>query len=103
MCCEINHYFRRISTHDNSADAMTKATPRTLFYRHMNHIMGKLIPSYAVHMKTKRDEQNATTTWNIKRVYVPQSDYITVTNLRNKGGCDTTMLAWETQDTDKAT
>ena len=43
--------FRRIATHDNSADAMTKATPRTLFYRHMNHIMGKLVPAYATYLK----------------------------------------------------
>jgi hypothetical protein len=84
--------FRRISTHDNSADAMTKATPKTLFYRHMNHIMGKLIPSYATHMAEKQKEQNTTTTWHIKRVYVPQCDYAIITTLRNKGGCDSTML-----------
>jgi dUTPase len=84
--------FKRISTHDNSADAMTKATPRTLFYRHMNHIMGKLIPSYATHMQTDKKEQDATTTWHIKRVFVPQCDYKIITTLRNKGGCDSTML-----------
>ena len=38
--------FRRINTSDNSADALTKATPRTLFYRHNNHIMGRIIPEY---------------------------------------------------------
>ena len=38
--------FRHIATTDNSSDALTKATPRTLFYRHNNHIMGKVIPSY---------------------------------------------------------
>ncbi len=36
----------RIATNDNYADVMTKATARTLFYRHMNYIMGKIIPSY---------------------------------------------------------
>ena len=38
---------RRISTHDNYSDAMTKALARTLFYRHMNFIQGKIIPHYA--------------------------------------------------------
>ena len=38
--------FKRITTQDNSADAMTKATARNLFYRHNNHIMGKIIPQY---------------------------------------------------------
>jgi deoxyuridine 5'-triphosphate nucleotidohydrolase len=37
----------RIPTSDNYADAMTKALPRTLFYRHMNYIQGKYIPEYA--------------------------------------------------------
>lgn len=55
---EIKHYalqswvqrdlltFQRIATSDNSADVLTKATPRTLFYRHNNFIMGRIIPSY---------------------------------------------------------
>ena len=38
---------RRISTHDNESDAMTKNVGRTLFYRHMDYLMGKLIPDYA--------------------------------------------------------
>ena len=37
---------KRINTSDNSADAMTKATARTLFYCHTNHIMGKILPLY---------------------------------------------------------
>lgn len=37
---------KRINTTDNYADVMTKATGRTLFYRHMNYILGKVIPSY---------------------------------------------------------
>ena len=36
----------RINTSDNYSDVMTKATARTLFYRHMNYIMGKIIPAY---------------------------------------------------------
>ena len=44
--------FKRIDTSDNSSDALTKATPRTLFYRHNNHIMGKVIPQY-VHFVTQ--------------------------------------------------
>ena len=37
---------KRISTTDNYADVMTKATGRTLFYRHTNYILGKIIPTY---------------------------------------------------------
>ena len=36
----------RISTSDNESDAMTKNLPRTLFYRHVDYIMGKVIPDY---------------------------------------------------------
>ena len=49
--------FKRISTHDNTADAMTKAIPRTLFYCHMNHIMGQIIPSYAKYLNQQRNQQ----------------------------------------------
>ena len=38
---------RRINTADNYADALTKALGRTLFYRHMNFIMGQITPMYA--------------------------------------------------------
>ena len=37
---------KRINTTDNYSDVMTKATGRTLFYRHMNYILGKVIPAY---------------------------------------------------------
>jgi hypothetical protein len=36
----------RITTNDNYADVMTKATGRTLFHRHMNFILGKIPPNY---------------------------------------------------------
>ena len=50
---------KRINTSDNSADAMTKATARTLFYRHNNHIMGKVIPFYVNFVtQSKRDNKN---------------------------------------------
>ena len=38
---------RHINTADNYADALTKALGRTLFYRHMNFIMGRSTPMYA--------------------------------------------------------
>jgi deoxyuridine 5'-triphosphate nucleotidohydrolase len=38
---------QRINTGDNYADAMTKSLGRTLFYRHMNFIMGRIVPEYA--------------------------------------------------------
>ena len=46
--------FNRIQTSDNLADALTKATARTLFYRHTNHIMGKIIPSYVNFVKQSK-------------------------------------------------
>jgi hypothetical protein len=33
---------KRINTTDNYLDIMTKQTGRTLFYRHMNYILGKI-------------------------------------------------------------
>ena len=36
-----------IKTSDNFADAMTKPQARTLFHRHMNYIMGKIVPQYS--------------------------------------------------------
>ncbi len=38
---------RRISTNDNYADVLTKATGKTLFYRHMHFIQGYVKPEYA--------------------------------------------------------
>jgi len=39
---------KRITTADNYADALTKnVLGRTLFYRHMNFIMGRVVPAYA--------------------------------------------------------
>ena len=38
---------KRIGTHDNESDAMTKNMGRTLFYRHIDYIMGKIIPENA--------------------------------------------------------
>ena len=37
---------KRISTTDNYSDVFTKATGRTLFYRHMNYVLGKIRPAY---------------------------------------------------------
>lgn len=39
---------KRITTSDNHSDAMTKALPRILFYRHLEYIQGKVIPTYAL-------------------------------------------------------
>eukprot|EP00979_Chaetoceros_neogracilis_P014951 scaffold5163_cov249-Chaetoceros_neogracile.AAC.1 len=38
---------QRINTRDNYSDAMTKSLGRTLFYCHMNFIMGRIVPAYA--------------------------------------------------------
>ena len=37
---------QRINTNDNCADVLTKATGRTLFYRHMDYIQGYIRPEY---------------------------------------------------------
>jgi hypothetical protein len=34
-----------INTSDNYSDVMKKATGRTIFYRHMNYILGKIPPA----------------------------------------------------------
>lgn len=39
---------KRINTGDNYSDAMTKSLGTTLFHRHMNFIMGKIIPAYVL-------------------------------------------------------
>ena len=40
----------KINTSDNYADSMTKALGRTLFYRHMNFVIGQIVPQYAYNM-----------------------------------------------------
>ena len=40
----------RINTSDNYADSLTKALARTLFYCHMNFVMGLIVPEYAHQM-----------------------------------------------------
>ena len=50
-------YLHRIPTADNFSDAMTKALGGTLFYRHMNYIMGKVVSEYTralIHPSIKR-------------------------------------------------
>jgi deoxyuridine 5'-triphosphate nucleotidohydrolase len=39
---------KRIDTSDNYSDVFTKATGTTLFYRHNEYVMGKVIPEYAL-------------------------------------------------------
>ena len=37
---------KRVNTNDNCSDALTKATGKTLFYRHMDYIQGYIRPEY---------------------------------------------------------
>ena len=37
---------KRVPTSDNSADALTKNTPRILFNRHTDYILGRTPPDY---------------------------------------------------------
>ena len=58
---------KRIDTTDNYSDAMTKATGRTLFYRHMDFMMGRVIPEYATNMMSKSKTISSPTTLTAKR------------------------------------
>ena len=37
---------KRVPTNDNSSDALTKNTPRILFNRHVDYILGRTQPEY---------------------------------------------------------
>ena len=83
--------FKRISTTDNSADAMTKATARTLFYRHNNHIMGKVIPDYVDFIPkqkvTSQNNSSSSVLHHIKLLALNIYSHGTET-VQNRGGCD---------------
>jgi hypothetical protein len=49
----------RINTADNPSDAFTKALGRTLFYRHTDFMMGKVVPQYALHLVRDIDRLSA--------------------------------------------
>ena len=46
----------RVSTSDNESDAMTKNLGRTLFYRRIDYIMGRVIPEYVIVKPDSTDE-----------------------------------------------
>ena len=49
---------KRIGTNDSESDVMTKNVGRTLFYRHIDYLMGKVIPEYArVHTDPRLQDQ----------------------------------------------
>ena len=39
---------KRVPTNDNSSDALTKNTPRILFNRHIDYILGRTQPEYVM-------------------------------------------------------
>ena len=45
---------KRVVTADNESDLLTKNLSRTLFYRHIEYIMGKVVPAY-VSISTSKD------------------------------------------------
>ena len=54
---------QRIDTSDNESDTMTKNLVRTLFYRHQDYIMGRVIPEYVTmreSVKTAASRSNLT-------------------------------------------
>ena len=42
---------KRINTNNNESDVMTKNVGRILFYRYIDHLIGKMIPEYAINHK----------------------------------------------------
>ena len=86
---------KRIATTDNSADALTKQTQRTLFYRHTNHIMGKIVPDYVKYLK-----QSKSNMLSIKQIQSYHMNHRIMVVARNvffdtvtsKGGCDKVIV-----------
>ena len=79
--------FKRISTSDNSADAMTKATARTLLYRHNNHIMGKLIPDYVHYLQREvHDKSKSCGSHHIKCLALNVFQTNVKDTVQNRGG-----------------
>ena len=58
---------KRINTHDNYADALTKPLGRQLHYRHNDYILGKIVPSFAVEICKGISETLATPTAQVHR------------------------------------
>ena len=71
---------KRINTSDNCADALTKATGKTIFHRHMDFIMGKIIPEYAKNMVNNL-------TYSVSRLTHDTQDF--PTKILSTGGYDT--------------
>ena len=63
---------------------MTKAMPQTLFYCHMNHVMGRLVPPYAKYLKEQCEHQNHHFQPIMKKIIVPPIYHIP----KHRGGCD---------------
>ena len=49
--------FKHIRTSINSSDSFTKATARTLFYRHMDYAMGRKVPEYTINAISDSSDQ----------------------------------------------
>ena len=82
---------KRITTSDNHSDAMTKPLARTLFYRHMDFIQGKLTPKYAYayqKWKCTIQRQDIEITPEIKKMYFKQHSIHKVCSddVQNRGG-----------------
>ena len=78
--------FKRIATTDNSADALTKATPRSLFYRHNQHIMGKIKPDYTKFVKQPTKTMKPVGSYQIS--VLAQNVYNRAPTVLSRGGCD---------------
>ena len=75
---------KSISTHDNSSDAMTKNTPKLLFNRHMDFILGRSPPEYATvhknipHSSAQTDTVLSTGGWRTLVQTIAYETYIIV-------------------------
>ena len=82
---------KRITTSDNYANVMTKSLHKSLFYKHMNFIQGKIIPQYSyAHSLWKnnhmREEIEITPEIKMLNFKLDSKSTMFFTNAQNRGG-----------------
>ena len=95
--------FKRINTADNPADSLTKSTPRTLFYRHNEHIMGKIIPKYVTYVRQLKEDMESKRGHQINvvalNIYANLQKWAYQSSVQGGGviRCHIPMLTWDKQ------
>ena len=72
--------FKHIRTSINSSDSFTKATARTLFYRHMDYTMGRKVPEYTINAISDSSDQNLLVSQKTKTSNISESSGHTSTH-----------------------